>query len=338
LPKTEWIEISHLDYFWQNNDGSTVLGLLECGPEFAASKLWGTGCDEAPGYKYPAGVPQNPKTKRFILPTALPAAEVPVRRLFPVQSAEYPTRSFITLYLPSETISCLFLAHVTHKLESSLTFKRRVQSTSRMKFTVLAAAAIALLSSSANSWKLALYEELDFMGKSVSATKAGKTECTQAGNSTITGFKPMKGVRSLNFTLEAKRDKDVKCCVWMHMDNRCEGGTDDKLMGCSDFDIDDLSDWTYKLKSVMVRCGKKGVAAEDPEKVQKEEQAVASVVKCKNESSCSIFWSRRCEGYCGDLGFSHMSGERCGWGLPKRCCCHAEKYVPFEDYNPEDYD
>jgi hypothetical protein len=207
-----------------------------------------------------------------------------------------------------------------------------------MKFSILATAAVALLSSSANSWKLELYEDVGFVGKSVKARKAGEPEwCTRTGNSTIRGFKPMKRVRSLNFTLEAKRDDKFKCCVWMHMDNRCEAGTDEKFMGCSDFEIDDLADWEYKLKGVGVRCGKKKVAAEDPEKVQKQQQAIASLVECKNPSVCDIFWSRKCETHCGDLGFSHMTGETCGWLLPKRCCCHAEAYVPFEDYDPKDY-
>ncbi|KAJ1334182.1 hypothetical protein MN608_04188 [Microdochium nivale] len=41
---------------------------------------------------------------------------------------------------------------------------------------------------------------------------------------------------------------------------------------------------------------------------------------CFHPSSCSSTWSGKCEDYCGSRGFSHMTGEKCGWPS-KRCCC-----------------
>ncbi|KAK3805061.1 MAG: hypothetical protein JOS17DRAFT_693028 [Linnemannia elongata] len=42
---------------------------------------------------------------------------------------------------------------------------------------------------------------------------------------------------------------------------------------------------------------------------------------CYHPSSCSNHWSGLCEDYCGNRGFSHMSGSGCGW-FEKKCCCN----------------
>ncbi|CRK48267.1 hypothetical protein BN1723_016848 [Verticillium longisporum] len=41
---------------------------------------------------------------------------------------------------------------------------------------------------------------------------------------------------------------------------------------------------------------------------------------CFHPSSCSAFWSGKCQDYCDTRGFSHMTGDGCG-GLRKKCCC-----------------
>ncbi|KAJ5985673.1 hypothetical protein N7499_008039 [Penicillium canescens] len=41
---------------------------------------------------------------------------------------------------------------------------------------------------------------------------------------------------------------------------------------------------------------------------------------CYHPSSCSRSWAGKCEDYCGSRGFSHMTGDGCGW-LAKKCCC-----------------
>lgn len=41
---------------------------------------------------------------------------------------------------------------------------------------------------------------------------------------------------------------------------------------------------------------------------------------CYHPSSCSMTWSGKCEDYCGNWGFSHMSGDGCGV-FSEKCCC-----------------
>lgn len=41
---------------------------------------------------------------------------------------------------------------------------------------------------------------------------------------------------------------------------------------------------------------------------------------CFYPSSCDAFWAGKCEDYCGDRGFSHMTGDGCDWPT-KKCCC-----------------
>lgn len=41
---------------------------------------------------------------------------------------------------------------------------------------------------------------------------------------------------------------------------------------------------------------------------------------CFHPSGCARNWSGNCEDYCGSWGFSHMSGDGCGF-LVKKCCC-----------------
>lgn len=43
---------------------------------------------------------------------------------------------------------------------------------------------------------------------------------------------------------------------------------------------------------------------------------------CHKASSCSSFWSGKCEEYCAPYKFSHMSGDDCG-GFTEKCCCEA---------------
>lgn len=47
---------------------------------------------------------------------------------------------------------------------------------------------------------------------------------------------------------------------------------------------------------------------------------VARADICHKPSSCSSFWSGKCEEYCAPYQFSHMSGDDCG-GATKKCCC-----------------
>ncbi|KAK0671356.1 hypothetical protein QBC41DRAFT_219764 [Cercophora samala] len=59
------------------------------------------------------------------------------------------------------------------------------------------------------------------------------------------------------------------------------------------------------------------LAAPHPEpEVQLEARAT-----CLSPSICSVFWSGRCEAYCGDKRFSHMTGDGCSGLGAKRCCC-----------------
>lgn len=41
---------------------------------------------------------------------------------------------------------------------------------------------------------------------------------------------------------------------------------------------------------------------------------------CHHASSCSVYWSGRCESYCGNRGFAYMSEAGCP-RYSKRCCC-----------------
>ncbi|KAJ5101339.1 hypothetical protein NUU61_003561 [Penicillium alfredii] len=41
---------------------------------------------------------------------------------------------------------------------------------------------------------------------------------------------------------------------------------------------------------------------------------------CYHPSSCGRAWAGKCEDYCGSRGFSHMTGDGCGF-LAKKCCC-----------------
>jgi hypothetical protein len=51
-----------------------------------------------------------------------------------------------------------------------------------------------------------------------------------------------------------------------------------------------------------------------------EAGGLAERAVCHHPSSCGRFWSGKCEDYCGDRKFSHMSTSDCSW-LAKRCCC-----------------
>lgn len=46
---------------------------------------------------------------------------------------------------------------------------------------------------------------------------------------------------------------------------------------------------------------------------------------CHKASSCSAFWSGKCEDYCKPYKFSHMTGDTCSNAFEKRCCCDKEK-------------
>ncbi|PVH86446.1 hypothetical protein DL98DRAFT_582402 [Cadophora sp. DSE1049] len=41
---------------------------------------------------------------------------------------------------------------------------------------------------------------------------------------------------------------------------------------------------------------------------------------CFHRSSCSVSWAGKGEEYCDWRGFSHMTGDGCGW-LKKAVCC-----------------
>ena len=42
---------------------------------------------------------------------------------------------------------------------------------------------------------------------------------------------------------------------------------------------------------------------------------------CFHPSRCDAFWfNDKCKDYCDKRGFSHMSGDGCGW-FTKKCCC-----------------
>lgn len=41
---------------------------------------------------------------------------------------------------------------------------------------------------------------------------------------------------------------------------------------------------------------------------------------CYHASRCSIFLSGKCEAYCGNWGFSHMSSDGCP-RFSRKCCC-----------------
>lgn len=47
---------------------------------------------------------------------------------------------------------------------------------------------------------------------------------------------------------------------------------------------------------------------------------VEARASCWNKSSCSAFWSGKCEDYCKPYKFSHMARTDCWWP-EKRCCC-----------------
>ncbi|KAI9039188.1 uncharacterized protein KD926_009822 [Aspergillus affinis] len=53
-----------------------------------------------------------------------------------------------------------------------------------------------------------------------------------------------------------------------------------------------------------------------------DDNLVARKEICRKASSCSAFWSGKCEEYCAPYKFSHMSGDTCDGAL-KRCCCDA---------------
>ncbi|KAM7183203.1 hypothetical protein V8F33_013730 [Rhypophila sp. PSN 637] len=48
--------------------------------------------------------------------------------------------------------------------------------------------------------------------------------------------------------------------------------------------------------------------------------AAIAADNCFHPSSCSKTWGGKCEDYCDKRGFSHMTGDNCGF-LKKKCCC-----------------
>ncbi|GAB1318533.1 hypothetical protein MFIFM68171_08743 [Madurella fahalii] len=61
------------------------------------------------------------------------------------------------------------------------------------------------------------------------------------------------------------------------------------------------------------------VLAAPGEQAARDDAAIAAD-NCFHPSSCSTTWGGKCEDYCDDRGFSHMTGEGCGWPS-KKCCC-----------------
>ncbi|KAK3833079.1 MAG: hypothetical protein JOS17DRAFT_741466 [Linnemannia elongata] len=70
---------------------------------------------------------------------------------------------------------------------------------------------------------------------------------------------------------------------------------------------------------VDVAAPKPDVAAPKPDAAAGGDAEIQET--CYHASSCSDHWSGLCEDYCGDRGFSHMSGSGCGW-FSKKCCCN----------------
>jgi hypothetical protein len=43
---------------------------------------------------------------------------------------------------------------------------------------------------------------------------------------------------------------------------------------------------------------------------------------CFHKSDCGMGWSGKCESWCDEKKFSHMTRDGCGWNpLSQACCC-----------------
>ncbi|RDA85259.1 hypothetical protein CP532_2352 [Ophiocordyceps camponoti-leonardi (nom. inval.)] len=62
------------------------------------------------------------------------------------------------------------------------------------------------------------------------------------------------------------------------------------------------------------------ITAGSPSSSSKQAGAIEARDNCFHPSSCSASWAGKCEDYCGSRGFSHMTGDGCGW-FQKKCCC-----------------
>jgi hypothetical protein len=179
-----------------------------------------------------------------------------------------------------------------------------------MKFSIIATAGLALLSSGAAGVKV------QKRAKSVQDCIPTK-EYIPESNTVID--LPAKE----NFTVPRMYKKGnpsmpIECCIWKHADGDCEAGKDDKLVKCATAGQKiDLKKHLKSAASLEFRCNDPGLAKAE----RKKERMGLKFASCPAAGDCSWFNSGDCEKHCGQRFFSKM--ESCGWGK-KRCCCHAE--------------
>jgi hypothetical protein len=112
-------------------------------------------------------------------------------------------------------------------------------------FSVLATTA-ALLSCGASGWKLRLFEEKNFLGKSIAfqgKTKIGTSGCMKLEYNDKGKIGKLKGVSSIWFSDEYKAKDKVYCSIWHYYDNeKCEA------KGLSDASASDSFDYHESLR------------------------------------------------------------------------------------------
>ncbi|KAM7213965.1 hypothetical protein V8F06_010664 [Rhypophila decipiens] len=85
-----------------------------------------------------------------------------------------------------------------------------------------------------------------------------------------------------------------------------------KLTSCRQQDI-------MKLQAILAIAIAAIAASAAPADTDTAPAAIAAD-KCSHPSDCSWWHYGKCEDYCGQREFSHMSTDDCGF-LKKRCCC-----------------
>jgi hypothetical protein len=182
-----------------------------------------------------------------------------------------------------------------------------------MKLSIVATAALALLSSGAAGLKVQKISKAKKVQAQSIAGLCFVNKKYDAEWDLVYDVFPDEAIQ----VPEISKKEPTECCVWKHGDGACEAGRDDKLVRCAKGG--ELIDLTKHNSAAAfeIRCGKPG----GPEAVRKKAREGIKFPSCPAAADCGWFNSGKCEEHCGQRFFSKM--ENCWFGR-KKCCCHGE--------------
>jgi hypothetical protein len=201
-------------------------------------------------------------------------------------------------------------------------------------FALAATATLALFSSCVNAaadWEVTLRN-----AQNMTLTMDGGSDPGSGGCLRLKGFK----MTSVIFASKPAtwKSKGI-CCMYMHMKDGCTYEKGDSKGFCGQLIAGSSGLFGEAMvKSIEVDCMRYGDDTFTPRsnsltpnldsfyleptkyRYQSKTSQAASGT-CNHANECG-YHSGECEDYCGSRGFSHMTGDGCGWKFwAKKCCC-----------------